>query len=257
MNLNDPYDRYTFIDCISRLFGSHQNNYLSIFPNNHFIDDIVPGFIKYGSIGVATSLKLGSPNSAELYHYLNFKYGMEHSKFNPKFRTLEVMEYARVYQNDDIDYLDVYQNFSPFGLLALENRRNDYLDIKDSCIFGEYTIEDILMIYTLLVDKLEFKEDGLLEFIGLFYDSMREGNFLREFGEFELRNVDVECIKPYVRSKDLYLRFINREKSKAVTFTPVGNGFYDLHFFEQPSIRTATIHNTLPLPFLYDDLYNK
>lgn len=255
LDLSNPYDRYTFVDCISSIFGLGINKYISLFSDNQFIDDLGPNFIKYGPIWGAISLELYPPEVNALHLYLNNKYGSKLSKFNPHYRALEIVEYANYHK--DSDYSSFYNgyNFPPSVLKTIDKCWNDYIHIKDSDIFGEYTVEDVLMIYSLLVDKFVLKENGLLEFIALFYDPERKGNFVNEFGKYELENDEYECIEPFVRSKDLFLRFTSETKSRAFTFQYKDSCFAFLKFFEHLPIRTVTRNNTLPLPYLYCELY--
>jgi hypothetical protein len=66
---------------------------------------------------------------------------------------------------------------------------------------------------------------------------------------------DAESVKPYIRDRDLFLRFTSPTKSKAVKFNPLGNGIAEIQFFKDKPIRTVFSNNSLPLPFLYNELY--
>ena len=145
---------------------------------------------------------------------------------------------------------------------------DDYQRIKEMNIFGEYTIEDIFIIYCLLVDKLKMEHGYhynrpsdkwmyILTFIGLFAKECKGKQcILNDFLKFEYDYQTEECIEPYIRDKDLFLRFTNAEKSKAVKFDCVNNSMVELSFFGQKKIRTPYMDNTLPLPYLHDEIFN-
>ena len=210
---------------------------------------------KFNPICESISLVFGMPYGDELEQYLNYLYGMRHSKFNPLFRAQEVVNFSKLYQTGLHQYC--YKGLTSNGLLNIGRRQSAYRAIRNEKIFGEYTIEDLLMIYCLLVEKYKLEEYNFLTFVGLFVsENEREDSILNEFRMFECKTTDAECIKPFIRERDLFLRFTSATKSKAVKFTYDGKGMAELKFFNDKPIPMVATNNTLPLPFLYNDLYH-
>lgn len=254
LNLNNPFDRYTFVDLVSNSILSRWGNFSKMFPQNHFLIDILMVSKNFGPIWVCPDIRLDMPYGDEFKQHLNYMYGMKHSKYNPLFRALEIIEYSKLFHSEVHRYC--YKGLTNYSLLKMSKRQHDYKEVKDIDLFGEYTLEDILMIYCLLVYKFKMTEYNLLSFVGLFIKEDEYCNsFLNEFRDFENQTTDATCIKPFVRDRDLFLRFTSPTKSKAVKFKFLGNGIAEIQFFKNEPIQTVCMNNSLPLPFLYNELY--
>lgn len=254
LNLNNPFDQYTFVDMVSNSILNRQGYLIKLFPQNHFLLDVLIVSKNYGPIWEYPDIQLGMPYGDEFEQYLNFLFGMKHSKYNPLFRAQDIIEYSKLYHSEVHQYC--YKGLTNYGLLNMSKRQHDYKEIKNIDLFGKYTLEDILMIYCLLVYKFKMTEYNLLSFVGLFVQEDEYSNsFLNEFREFENQTTDVASIKPFVRDRDLFLRFTSPTKSKAVKFKFLGNGIAEIQFFNEEPIQTVSTNNSLPLPFLYNELY--
>ncbi len=259
LNLNNPYDRYTFIDCISRSVMSSWEDcslgdFCKLFPDNRFLSDIIVIGKDYGSIWNSLCFTFVMPYGDEFEQYLFYIYGMMHSKYKPLYRAQDIFEYSKLFFSDF--NRNCYKGMTNIGLEGIMMRQIGYNDIKDLHTFGEYTNEDIFMIFCLLVDKLKMEEYSFLSTIGLFVkDSLEKDCFLNEFRKFENEHPDPECLKPFLRERDLFLRFTSATKSKAVKFKFINPGYAEFQFFEDKPIKTVTMYNSLPLPILHNELY--
>ena len=256
LNLNNPYDRYTFIDCVSMSVMSNYSELSKMFPDNNFISDIMVLSRNYGPFWSSFRLEFSSPHFNAFDKYLTYQFGMMHSKYKPLFRAQDILNYSKLYNEELYKYC--FDGYTNFGLLQIRKRDIGFKKIRRNHVFGEYTLEDILMIFCLLVDKLKMEEYGFLSTLALYaYDNPDEDSFLKEFGRFEFEHSDAECIKPYIRDRDLFLRFTSPTKSKAVKCSFYGHGYGKIQFFEDTPVSTVCVNNSLPLPYLYNDLYKQ
>ena len=100
------------------------------------------------------------------------------------------------------------------------------------------------------------EEYSFLSQIGIFTrESEDKKCFLNEFKTFELEHTTPDCIKPYIRDRDLFMRFTSSSKSKAVKFSYGQKGYAEIQFFNEKPIPTITVNNSLPLPFLYNEIF--
>lgn len=113
-------------------------------------------------------------------------------------------------------------------------------------------MEDVLLLYALLVDKFVLTDNNITGFLAKFLSA--NNMVLKMFAEFETANQDARLIEPYICQRDLYLRFVSPVKSKAVTYKIFGGGAnkrVELQFFNQDAVISECNGNTLPLPFYY------
>ena len=251
LNLNCPFDRYTFVDFVSNTILNRWGHLSEMFPQNRFFVDVLVLPKVLGPIWTYPDVIFRMPDGGEFEQYLNYLYGMKHSKYNPLFRAQDIIEYSQFYQSEKFP---CYEGLGNNSLYLLHKRQCGYKEIKNLDLFGEYTLEDILMIYCLLVCKFKMKEESFLSFIGLFANE-KSISFLNEFREFEFQTTNIESIKPFVRDRDLFLRFTSAKNSKAVKFTFLGNAKAEIQFFNDNPVQTICRNNSLPLPFLYSELY--
>ena len=245
LNLNDIYDRCTFVRMIYSLFGQRESKLYEIFPNNHFIN----GF-SLNAIQSCLILETEYPYGEELFLYIENKY--KYSKFNPTQRANEIIAFNQFCIKNS--YKFKYEGFTQFWLNEYCNKIRDYKRIKDSKIFGEYCIEDILMLYVLLIDRFVLSEEKITAFLSPHIDVNRDNSILNEFKNFENRHMDAKEIEPFIKSEDLYLRFTSRTKSRAFKFTKQDELFESIQLFNQIPIRSLVYCNPIALPYLYNTL---
>ena len=233
LNLNDIYDRCTFVGVIYRLFGLKESKLLELFPNNHII---IENEYPYG-------------NELQLYIEKNYKLN---SKFKPTFRANEIVMFNQFYKKHKYDF--DYDGFTPVWIRNYCQKTMDYIQIKDNHIFGEYCIEDILMLYVLLIDKFVLSEEKLTTFLSAHLDIESDNSILNEFRKFENSHTDYKDIEQFIQSKDLYLRFTSRERSRAFKFERKDDLFESIQLFEQNPIQSLVYNNPLVLPYLYNSL---
>lgn len=150
-----------------------------------------------------------------------------------------------------------FEGFSDIGVNIISNIHRDFIKIKDSHLFGDYTIEEILLIYALLVEKFKFEEDNISTFVPMFVDSESiQSNIIGQFNKFESTKIDYKILEPYIFMNDLYLRFTSPTKSKAFTINPIDDMFVEIKLFERETIKSIYTNNPIPLPYLHNHLNN-
>ena len=254
LNLNEIYDRYTFVHIVNLLFSRSRPNVSGISNNNLFFY----GFLLINKVFApycrCPTPILQLPYTHSLDQYLDFIYGNRHSLFAPVFKAQAVKEYGLYYQDN---WLDFSMGTTNYSMQILHNRFKDYNRIKSLHTFGEYTLEDILFLYTLLAEKMELQEDNLLSYISLYCESFHDpNNIVNLFDLFEKNHTDYHEIEPFITINDLYLRLTSTEKSKAFKFTPINSDIMEIQQFNNKAIRTIDRDNTLPLPYFYSLLDN-
>lgn len=245
LNLNNIYDRCTFVRMIYSLFGQKESKLYELFPNNHFIN----GF-SLNDIQSCLILENEYPYGEELFLYIENKY--KYSKFDPTQRANEIIAFNHFCTENSYNFK--HEGFTQLWLKKYCNKIWDYKRIKDSKIFGEYCIEDILMLYVLLIDRFVLSEEKITAFLSPHIDVNREDSILSEFKNFENRHTDAKDIEPFIKSKDLYLRFASRTKSCAFKFTQQDELFESIQLFNQNPIRSLVYCNPIALPYLYNTL---
>lgn len=254
LDLNNPYDRYTFVDCLSTAVSSAYSGLSKTLQQSCFISDIVVTTRRYGPFWSCFRFDFRLPYFNAFNEYLSYQFGMMHSKYKPLFRAQDIFNYSKLYKEELSKYC--FDGYSSLSLYRITKLDIEFREIRNSHIFGEYTLEDVFMIFCLLVDKLNMDEYGLLSTLALYvYDNLNDDSFFREFWAFELEHRDAESIKPYIREHDLFLRFTSPTRSKAFKHSTYGCGYGKIQFFEDAPVSTVFLNNSLPLPYLYNDLY--
>lgn len=250
LNLNDIYDRCTFANNIFRLFCI--DNYLvDKFPNNGFFKSFDFNFRTYGLHSWCDTIA----NNKTVYwipleHFLS-KYYPRKLLAQTNHRGQTIKEYISFLHNEE--RYDYFGRFSPNYLIKLSRFEKGYSEIKDNNLFGEYTIQDILLIYSLLIDKFLLTDTSfLLSLCHCAGEEIMANEFLNDFIHFEKVYQSSEAIEQYIRSKDLYLRFASHDNSKAFTFEPINDTLSQIYFFGKKSALLLMNSNTLPLPHLYN-----
>ncbi len=260
--LNNIYDRYTFIDFIFLNFGLNSDFIKQCFYPNTFFHNLCVDEKRHGATGLCnyiTSYVRGCEYDTFLNSddYKTFRIIDKHMQkdFAIEARAALLMKFNK-YRNENL-YKFKFDGFSNIGINTICNIHRDYIKIKDSHLFGDYTIEEILLIYSLLVEKFKFYEDKISTFVSMFVDpEVIKNNIVGQFNKFESTNIDYKIIEPYIFIEDLYLRFTNPNKSKAFKIKAIDNIFLEIQLFNRKSIKSVYSNNSLPLPYLYNSLYN-
>ncbi len=259
LDLCNVYDRCTFVETISRLIEYEKE--IGGCYENPFCHNVYPRKVRYGAVGFAITFELDQHFLfGEMFDaYLDFLYGYQHSKFNPRNRAQSIFLFADFYKEHNYDYLERYSSLSTFVLRQKQRFINGFMSIRNAHVWGDYTFEEILWIYVLLVEKLELHYESISTVLAQFGDMETQGaSVLEKFFKFEVLFTDIGIIEPYIKMDDLYLRFTSREKgSKAFKFYPFDNRITEIQKFNESTIRTADWYNTLPLPYLYNELKTK
>lgn len=254
LNLNSIYDRYTFVHIVNMLFSRSRPSIKDISPNNHFLNAFMMKERIFAPYCRCFTPIMEIPYHDILEQYLDFIYGTRHSLFVPQYRAEAVKKYGLYFQENGGGFTMGKTNYA---MNVLHNRYKDYKSIKNSHIFGEYTIEDVLFLYSILAEKMNLQDDNLLSFISLYCESFdNTNNIVNLFDNFEKNHTDYHEIEPFITINDLYLRLTSTEKSKAFKFTPINSDIMEIQQFKNKAIRTNDRDNTLPLPYFYSLLDN-
>lgn len=249
INLNNIYDRCTFAHNMWRLFGIDKT-LLDVFPNNQFING---SYINNRTFGLHAHC--GVLVNEKPFHIIFDEYIMK--RYNGKGKLDPIQRGKEIYSFIDFIYheseLEIYNCHSSVQL-ALHNFSSGFSKISDSNFFGNYTIEDLLFIYSLLTDKFLLTEDAFLLALCFCFDYRRKNRIIDEFIDFENDIFDYREIEPFIISNDLCLRFASHNKSKAFTFKHINDVIDNVLLFERNPIPLIKHSNTMPLPYLYKTL---
>ena len=261
--LNNIYDRYTFIEFILQNFCHHSDIMDVMFPQNTFLQNLYADDKRHGAasecgrivmsdlMGYIYNTFLASDDYKTLMvidRHMQKDYGLHAS-------ASLLMQFSKYHNENKYKYK--FEGFTPNGINMISNIHMDFIKMKDSHLFGDYTIEEILLIYSLIVEKFKFEEDNISTFVPMFVDSeSMKNNIVGQFNKFEGQNIDCKIIEPYIFINDLYLRFTSFNKSKAFTFKVIDNMFVEIQRFRETPITSVYSNNPLPLPYLYNHLDN-
>lgn len=246
LNLNSVYDRCSFVSFIFKSFGQNETKLSNLFPNNHFL-----GGFQLNCKRRCFIIESEFPYGNELQTYINRKYQLN-SKFKPTLRANEIATFGLFCKENRFNF--DYDGLSFNWLYNYCKKAADYKKIKDCHIFGEYSIEDLLMLYALLVDKFILSEEKLTTYLAINLEMLKENSILNDFKTFENKHTDYKEIEPFIHSKDLYLRFTSRKNSRAFKFTPHDRIYENIQLFDQKTIRSLVYNNPQQLPYLYNSL---
>lgn len=250
LDLNNIYDRCTFANNIFRLFGI-DDDLADLFPGNKFFKSFSLNRKIYGLHSWCGALI----NDKTIYgivldRFLTKYYpGKQLERTVNRGKTIKEF-YSFMYRECEREY---YSSFYSHYLISLAEIEQGFSNIKDDNIFGEYTIEDILLIYSLLTDKFLLTEDSfLLALCNCVGEEILSNNFLNDFIHFESTNLLSSSIEKFIKSKDLYLRFASHTTRKAFSFEPLNDIFSQICLFDKKSQLLLKHSNSLPLPYLYN-----
>lgn len=259
--LNDIYDRYTFIEFIFQNFCLHSVLMDQMFPQNTFLQNLYVDERSHGATSSCNRIVISDMMGyifnifIESEDYKTFKVIDLHMQkdFGIHARASLLMKFNKYHNENRYKYK--FEGFSDIGVNVISNIHRDFIKMKDSHLFGDYTIEEILLIYSLLVEKFKFEEDNISTFVPMFVDSESMNNdIVGQFNKFESINIDYKIIEPYILMNDLCLRFTSFDKSKAYSFKVIDDMFIEIRRFKDAPIKSVYSNNSLPLPYLYNHL---
>ena len=129
LNLNNVYDRYTFVHLINLLFSRSWPLVREISPNNHFLSAFIMKERIFAPYCRCFTPIMEMPYHDVLEQYLDFIYGTRHSLFVPQFRAEAVKKYGLYFQEN---WLKFTMGKTNYAMDVLHNRYKDYISIKDS-----------------------------------------------------------------------------------------------------------------------------
>lgn len=238
LNLSSPYDRYTFLSILTHphFFDKSQNN--------KFLCNLFSKMKRFGASGISSIFTHMFPNP-----YVD-GFSRKPSIFGPDYNR-SAMIYGL---NEYIRNADMGLNLNAYFLDFM----SDYASIKNQEVFPGITLEYAMSLYVILVEKLKLSEDKIAPIVayGLEDSKFDPTSPLTLFHNFELRLKNL-FRKDEIKINDLFLRFVNPERSKAFSFTydAPHREFVDIRLFQEQSVHSVRLYNTLPLPYLYDELY--
>ena len=259
--LNDIYDRYTFVEFIFLNFCPHSDLMNQIFPENTFLQNLDvdkrwhAASSECNRIVTSDLMRYIYNRFLESDDYQTFKVIDKHMQkdFSLHASASLLMKFNKYHHENWHKY--EFDGFTNIGVNIISNIHRDFIKIKDSHLFGDYTIEEILLIYSLLVEKYKFEEGNISTFVPIFVDSESiHSNIIGQFNKFEGANIDYKIIEPYIFINDLYLRLTSRTNSKAFTIKSIDDMFVEIQLFNREVIKSVHSNNSLPLPYLYNHL---
>ncbi len=252
LNLQNIYDRCTFVNTMATLFTRGGILLTDIFPKKKFLQNYSFYEKVFGQHGLCLQISSEIPFEEEFNAYLE-KYHPGKAEIDPQFRMDEVIRYFNFAK--DTFYQDLMRWYTPIYAQLSHNFLMDYKFLKDSHMFGDYSIEDLFLIYSLLVDKCQLNEDSLLPSLLFCIDDI-EKTILMDFHDFECSNTNYHILDASIQSEDMYLRFTSRKEgqSNAFTFTTISGAIESIQLFDRPPVRSIYRGNTMPLPYLYNHL---
>lgn len=252
LNINNLYDRCTFANNIFRLFGIDKD-LSKLFPenkyfNSFYIDQKVFGLHSWCGVLINDKPIYSNPLNSFLSRYYP-GFSLQRSRY----RGQTIKEFVNfLYANNNYEY---YNSVSDSYLFSLYKFEDGFRKIKDSNIFGEYKLKDLLLIYSLLIDKFLLDDDSfLLTLCHCYKTELLENQILNDFINFEETHSSSKSIEPFIKSKDMYLRFASHTKSKAFSFEPINDVLTRVMVFGAYSTDLIRHSNTMPLPYLYSTI---
>ena len=195
--LNDIYDRYTFVEFIFLNFGLHYDHMDELFPQNTFLQNLSVDVRRHGAASECNRI-VTSDLIRYIYNrfltsddYKTFKVIDKHMQkdYGLSASASLLMKFNKYHHENWHKY--EFDGFTNIGVNIISNIHRDFIKIKDSHLFGDYTIEEILLIYALLVEKFKFEEDNISTFVPMFVDSESiQSNIIGQFNKFESTKID-------------------------------------------------------------------
>lgn len=238
LNINNPYDRYTFLKIIS-----HPNFFKDIFPSNKCLSNLYCDCKKFGCYARCFIHK---PDYI-VHPYIE--------AFNQEFRAID-------FDNNRAASLYCFRDFMRnFGkkceydineTMFFAERNSDYAAVKNIEVFEGVNLEYVLSIYCILVEKLIINHENMTPLVVFALDKIQDINHpLQLFHNFELKLPQIFNKEKHFDRRDVFLRFVNAEKSRAFNFKfnyPCED-YVLIRLFSEEEVTSVSFYNTLPLPY--------
>lgn len=243
LNLNSPFDRYTF---------------LKVLTTPSFINDKFPGnrfarlMLSSKKFSCYTYSILIKPKIYSNPYIEPFNYKYRYIDFD-KNRAFSLFCFREFLSKSQYEF--EYDVHCPMYLAEI---LSDYAAIREVEVFPNISLDYALSIYTILVEKIKLYEDSISTVLAFgLKKELDNSHPLQLFHNFELKLPKL-FKTDYIDVRDLYLRFVNRETSKAFSFelNKPYESFAKIQLFNENPIISVYLYNTLPLPYLYNKLYN-
>lgn len=249
LDLSNRFDRYTFVEaiCLLCIHGASPYNNINLSKEEQrFLSELSCGSKLYCAYGRSYLINAGfCPNPfidsfREYYKMIDFG----------ESKAAELCCFR--------DFV-LKQNGYNFNMYYYEHVDYYYSKIKNLKLFGNYTWQEVLSIYSILVEKLKLAEDSISTLISLHIPKETDFNsqILAKFHKFEMNYSSFFNVRSYINYNDLFLRFVNAERSRAFQFKPLPKkNFISIQLFDNPSIEDVDFYNTLPLPYYNNSKQN-
>lgn len=247
LNIRDIYDRCTFVDNIWRMFKTNMNVFLSLFPKNGFLNHFYITEARFGLHSFCHILKNDIHFDTEWNTFVSHSW--QGKSPNTQYRGREIMKYIGFINENH------FEHTIPF-LFRLDEFRNGFQQLKDNHLFGDYTILDILFLYSLLINKFQLNEEAFLLSLCHCLEPDFKSIILDDFIKFEETHTTAHGLEAQIQQNDLYLRFAAHTNSKAFSFGRLNDANDIVMLFKKEPIIFPKIGNTLPLPYYYNQFSN-
>lgn len=247
LNLNNLFDRATFISCFIQTISNKR-----LLLHNEFLASLMMYTKKYcGGCSFLTGYHL--PLYGTLFPIYEFAKQCNFFEMNKITQFCVCKDYyAQEKKLVDISssvYLDIPPKF--------EKYMYEYIKCKDDIALGNYTWEEAIFVYCLLVEKLNLKyEDNLTSIVVLtqfdeYCQHINDQNWYKKFFEFEWNLEEILNPEKDLSINDLFLRFTNLERTKAFNFEIDDRKpeLITLRLFDSEEVVHLRENNPIPLPF--------
>ena len=247
LNLSNLFDRATFLSCFLQTISNKR-----LMLHNKFLANLMMYTKKYcGGCSFLTGYHL--PLYGTLFPIYEFAKQCNFFEMNKITQFCVCKDYyAQEKKLVDISssiYLDIPPKF--------EEYMYEYIKCKDDIAFGNYTWEEAIFVYCLLVEKFNLKyEDNLTNIVVLtqfdeYCQHINEQNWYKKFFEFEWDLEDILDPEKDLSINDLFLRFTNLERTKAFNYEVDDRKpeLMTLRLFDGEEIKHLRENNPIPLPF--------
>ena len=248
LDLSNTFDRATFIECFLHAINNNRSAELK---NSFLASFMMYEKVYCGGCSFLTGYHL--PLYGTLFPVYEFDKQCDFFNLN-KITQLCVCKdyYAQEKKLVDIPsfiYYDIPKRHEEFMY--------EYIKCKDNVAFGNYTWEEAIFVYCLLVEKLNFTyEDNLTGVVTLtlfddYCQNINKSNWYKKFFEFEWDLDDILDPEKDLSISDLFLRFTNLERTKAFNYHIDDRApeLMTLRLFEGKEVKHLRENNPIPLPF--------
>lgn len=249
LNLKNPFDRCTFANNIFCLFGIDKD-LLKLFPKNKYFNSFYIDWKVFGLHSWCGVLINDKPIYSKLLDSFLSRFYPGLSLQRSCYRGETIKEFVKfLYAVNSCEY---YNSVLDSYLFSLYQFEEGFRKIKDSNIFGDYKLKDLLLIYSLLINKFLLDENSfLLTLCHCYKTELLDNKILNDFIRFEETHLSSKSIEPFIKSKDMYLRFASHTKSRAYSFEQINEVLARVSLFNKYSVKLLRHSNTMPLPYLY------